>query len=70
MRVTELTNTAAPQGFEENKKIAQQGGNIAGRTRKEIETEAGKPVISPKNAIDFSKLIDDVTKAVSEKGEK
>ena len=68
--VTELTNTADPQGFEENKKIAQRGGNIAGRTRKEIETETGKPVISPKNAIDFSKLIDDVPKAVSEKGEK
>ena len=68
--VTELTNTTDPQGFEENKKIAQRGGNIAGRTRKEIETETGKPVISPKNAIDFSKLIDDVAKAVSEKGEK
>ena len=68
--VTELTNTADPQGFEENKKTAQRGGNIAGRTRKEIETETGKPVISPKNAIDFSKLIDDVAKAVSEKGEK
>ena len=68
--VTELTNTADPQGFEENKKIAQRGGNIAGRTRKEIETETGKPVISPKNAIDFSKLIDDVAKAVSKKGEK
>ena len=68
--VTELTNTADPQGFEENKKIAQRGGNIAGRTRKEIETETGKPVISPKNAIDFSKLIDDVAKAVSEKSEK
>ena len=68
--VTELTNTADPQGFEENKKIAQRGGNIAGRTRKEIETETGKPVISPKNAIDFSKSIDDVAKAVSKKGEK
>ena len=68
--VTELTNTADPQGFEKNKKIAQRGGNIAGRTRKEIETETGKPVISPKNAIDFSKLIDDTAKAVSEKGEK
>lgn len=64
--VTELTHTADPQGFEENKKIAQRGGNIAGRTRKEIETETGKPVISPKNAIDFSKLIDDVIKTTSE----
>ena len=64
--VTELTNTADPQGFEENKKIAQRGGNIAGRTRKEIETETGKPVISPKNAIDFSKLINDVAKTTPE----
>ena len=64
--VTELTNTADPQGFEENKKIAQRGGNIAGRTRKEIETETGKPVISPKNAIDFSKLINDVAKTTLE----
>ena len=65
--VTELTNTTNPQGFEENKKTAQRGGRIAGHARKEIEAETGKPVVSPKNAIDFSKLIDDVTKAVPEK---
>ena len=64
---TELTNTTNPQGFEENKKTAQRGGRIAGHARKEIEAETGKPVVSPKNAIDFSKLIDDVTKAVPEK---
>ena len=65
--VTELTTTTNPQGFEENKQIAQRGGRIAGHARKEIEAETGKPVVSPKNAIDFSKLIDDVTKAVQEK---
>ena len=65
--VTELTNTTNPQGFEENKKTAQRGGRIAGHARKEIEAETGKPVVSPKNAIDFSKLIDDMTKAVPEK---
>ena len=68
--VTELTTTTNPQGFEENKKTAQRGGRIAGHARKEIEAETGKPVVSPKNAIDFSKLIDDVTKAVPEKSEK
>ena len=68
--VTELTNTTNPQGFEENKKTAQRGGRIAGHARKEIEAETGKPVVSPKNAIDFSKLIDDVAKAVPEKSEK
>jgi len=64
---TGLTNTTNPQGFEENKKTAQRGGRIAGHARKEIEAETGKPVVSPKNAIDFSKLIDDMTKAVPEK---
>lgn len=68
--VTELTTTTNPQGFEENKKTAQRGGRIAGHARKEIEAETGKPVVSPKNAIDFSKLIDDVAKAVPEKSEK
>ena len=68
--VTELTTTTNPQGFEENKQTAQRGGRIAGHARKEIEAETGKAVVSPKNAIDFSKLIDDVTKAVPEKSEK
>ena len=48
--------------MEENKKVANRGGNIAGNARKEIEAETGKSVITSKNAIDFGKLIDDVTK--------
>jgi len=64
--VTELTNTTHPQGLEENKKTARRGGHIAGNARKEIEEVTGKPVISVKNAIDFSKLIDDVAKNVTE----
>jgi hypothetical protein len=30
-------------------KDAQDGGAVAGRTRKDIETQTGKPVISPEN---------------------
>ena len=67
--VTELTNTTHPQGLEENKKTARRGGRIAGNARKEIEEETGKPVVSAKNAIDFSKLIDGVAKNVTEEGE-
>ena len=63
--VTELTNTTHPQGLEENKKTARRGGRIAGNARKEIEEETGKPVVSVKNAIDFSKLIDGVAKNVT-----
>jgi len=34
----------------ENKKIARQGGTIAGNTRKEIEEKTGKGIISPLSA--------------------
>ena len=59
---TELTKTTNPQGLEENKKVAKIGGSIAGNTRKEIEKETGKPVITSKNAVDLSRLIEDVVK--------
>lgn len=62
---TELTKTKNPQGLDENKKVAKDGGSIAGNARKEIEKETGKPVITSKNAIDFAKLIDDVSNKIS-----
>ena len=57
---TELTKTTNPKGLEENRKVAKRGGSIAGNARKEIEKETGKPVITSKNAVDMSKLIEDV----------
>ena len=53
--------------MEENKKVANRGGNIAGNARREIEAETGKSVITSKNAIDFGKLIDDVTKTADKR---
>jgi len=61
---TELTNIHNPNGLEKNKKVAKRGGTIAGNTRKEIETDTGKSVITAKNAVDFSKLIEDVVKDI------
>lgn len=58
----DIAKSSNPQGLEENKKVAKRGGNIAGNARREIEAETGKPVITSRNAIDFGKLIDDVTK--------
>ena len=60
----DIAKSSNPQGLEENKKVAKRGGNIAGNARREIEAETGKPVITSKNAIDFGKLIDDVTKTI------
>lgn len=47
---TEISKEKKPDNFEENKKIAKQGGTIAGNTRKEIEEKTGKKVVSKKNA--------------------
>lgn len=57
--VAEATN---PQGLDENKQVAQDGGSIAGDARKSIEARTGKPVITSKNAIDLGRLISDVVK--------
>jgi hypothetical protein len=47
---TEISKEKKPKTFEQNKKIAKQGGTIAGNTRKEIEEKTGKSVISRQNA--------------------
>ena len=41
---TELSKEKNPQGYQESAKIAQQGGEIAGETRKQIEKKTGKPI--------------------------
>lgn len=47
---TELTKAQSPQGLEENRTVAKQGGTVAGNARKEIESQTGRPVITPENA--------------------
>ena len=59
---TELTKTTNPKGLEENKKVAKEGGSVAGNARKEIEEKTGKSVTSSKNAAEMSKLIEDVVR--------
>ena len=59
---TELTKAFNPQGLKENKKTAKEGGGVAGNARKEIEQKIGKSIITSKNAVDISKLIEDVVK--------
>ena len=57
----DIAEAKNPQGLEENKQVAQDGGSIAGDARKSIEVRTGKPVITSKNAIDLGRLISDVT---------
>ncbi|MEO8168228.1 MAG: hypothetical protein ABI623_08275, partial [bacterium] len=53
---TEISSEKKPQTFKENKTIAQQGGTIAGNTRKEIEAKSGKKIVSKLNAKHLSEV--------------
>jgi hypothetical protein len=52
---TEISKEKNPETFEDSRKIAMQGGTIAGNTRKEIEAKTGKKIVSRLNAkqLDF-----------------
>ena len=62
-----LTNAKNPQGLAENRKIAREGGAVAGNARKEIEQKSGKPVISKQNAADFAKLLTETAAKTKDK---
>ena len=47
---TEISRERDPKAFEDSRKIAKQGGTIAGNTRKEIEEKTGKSVVTKQNA--------------------
>ena len=47
---TEISKKVEPESFDENKKIAKQGGSIAGSARRQIEKRTGKKVITKLNA--------------------
>ena len=47
---TEISKERKPETFEHSRKIAQQGGTIAGDTRKAIEAKSGKKIVSRANA--------------------
>ena len=46
---TEISQAKQPKTFPENKKVARQGGAVAGKARKAIEIKSGRSVISPEN---------------------
>ena len=46
----DISQATNPETFEENKKVANQGGNVAKVAMKELETKTGKKVVSSLNA--------------------
>lgn len=46
----DISTATDPKDFEESKKVAKQGGNVAKVARKELESKTGKKVVTPLNA--------------------
>ena len=63
---TELAKAHDAQGLLENQQVAKRGGKVAGDARKAIEADTGKPVITPENAVDFSRLLSDIVEAADD----
>jgi hypothetical protein len=53
---TEISKSKKPKDLEENKKVAKEGGHVAGTARKEIEDKTGKKIVSSKNAKDIKQI--------------
>ncbi|PIP68447.1 MAG: hypothetical protein COW92_01155 [Candidatus Omnitrophica bacterium CG22_combo_CG10-13_8_21_14_all_43_16] len=50
----EISDAKEPKTFRENRKVARQGGHVAGKARKEIESKTGKKVITKDSYIKLS----------------
>ena len=57
---TQFSKDRKPTTFQENLEVAKAGGQVAGRTRKDIESQSNTPVISPKNAVQLNQVITDL----------
>ncbi len=70
----EIAQAEKPEGFDENRKVANRGGKIAGNARKAIEDETGKEVITSQNASQLNhvvtQMIEASAKAVEEDDDK
>ena len=57
---TQFSKDRKPSTFQENLDVAKAGGQVAGRTRKDIESQSNTPVISPKNAAQLNQVVTDL----------
>ncbi|WXT99419.1 MAG: hypothetical protein Ctma_0116 [Catillopecten margaritatus gill symbiont] len=54
---TEISKEEKPATFNENKKVANRGGKVAGNARKETEKELGRSVVSEDNFLGLNKTL-------------
>ncbi|HZX12616.1 MAG TPA: Bro-N domain-containing protein [Candidatus Nanoarchaeia archaeon] len=54
---TEITKNKNVEGFDEGKKAAQEGGAVAGRARRDLETKSGRRVITSENYVERAESV-------------
>jgi len=54
---TEIAQNKNTQGFDENKVVAQEGGGVAGKARRDLERKSSKKVSTSKNYLPNAKKI-------------
>jgi len=52
---TEIARAEDSQGFDANKLVAQEGGSVAGKARRDLEKKTGKKVVSSGNFLEKEK---------------
>lgn len=66
----DISAATNPKDFEESKKVAKQGGNVARVARLELEAKTGKKVVTALNAKDALKALpEEKEKGKKENGE-
>lgn len=63
---TEISRKEQPVSFDDNIKIAREGGSIAGDARKAIENRTGTPVITSQDAAELNSIVTDLIEGVAE----
>ena len=64
--ITEISKEKNPNTFNENKNIARKGGKVADAARKQLENDTGKSVVSPLNAKELGKRLENNDKEIEE----
>jgi hypothetical protein len=66
----DISKTVKPNGLEENREVAKQGGEVAATAREALEKRTGKSVITKQNAIQLNHVVSAMIEASANVGEK
>ena len=59
----ELSQEKKPEGFEESRKVAMEGGSVAGNARKDPENRLGHTLITSQNALQMNHVVTQMIEA-------